>query len=188
MSEQRKNQIKKRQEKNIAQPIGEIVQQPLAQSVGIPAGYAKLLNDLKLRIRTARVKANLSVNRELVLLYWEIGKVILQRQSQEGLRWGCCSVLGRDEEHTTCCRRNGPEMSQMSHPRSLSRYEPLMNHMRHGPGTRNACVSDDKHRLGIYPIRDRGAHEEGQTPHALKRAHKGLKGIIARRAIREQRT
>lgn len=65
---------------------GAIVQQSLAQSVEIPADYAKLLKDLKSRIRTACVKANLSVNMELVLLYWEICKTILQRQLQEG--WG----------------------------------------------------------------------------------------------------
>jgi len=69
--------------KDLAQPVREIVQQPVAQ---LPSGYAELLEGLKKRIREARVKANLSVNRELVLLYWEIGKVILQRQSQEG--WG----------------------------------------------------------------------------------------------------
>ena len=34
-----------------------------------PEGYVKLLDDLKSRIRQARVKAALAVNRELVLLY-----------------------------------------------------------------------------------------------------------------------
>lgn len=46
--------------------------------------YQELLNDLKDRIRNARVRAALSVNRELILLYWQIGKAILERQAQDG--------------------------------------------------------------------------------------------------------
>lgn len=48
--------------------------------------YQALLTDLKQRIRTAQVRAALAVNRELVLLYWGIGKEILARQGEEG--WG----------------------------------------------------------------------------------------------------
>ena len=52
----------------------------------LPQNYNTLLEDLKTRIRQAQVKAALAVNRELVLLYWQIGKDILTRQKQEG--WG----------------------------------------------------------------------------------------------------
>ena len=48
--------------------------------------YENLLNDLKQRIRTAQVKAALAVNKELVLLYWQMRKDILKRQDIEG--WG----------------------------------------------------------------------------------------------------
>jgi predicted nuclease of restriction endonuclease-like (RecB) superfamily len=48
--------------------------------------YPLLLEDLKTRIRTAQVKAALALNRELVLLYWEIGQQILESQRREG--WG----------------------------------------------------------------------------------------------------
>ncbi len=51
-----------------------------------PEGYGKLLDELKSRIQTARVKAALAVNRELVLLYWGIGQDIMARQEREG--WG----------------------------------------------------------------------------------------------------
>ncbi len=44
-----------------------------------PTGYAEFLSDLKGRIRTAQVRAALGVNRELVLLYWQIGQGILDR-------------------------------------------------------------------------------------------------------------
>jgi predicted nuclease of restriction endonuclease-like (RecB) superfamily len=52
----------------------------------LPTGYDDLLQDLKQRIRTARVRAALAVNRELVLLYWSIGRDILQQQAEQG--WG----------------------------------------------------------------------------------------------------
>ena len=52
----------------------------------IPEGYEVFLCDLKKRIRKARLRASLSVNRELVLLYWKIGKDILERQ--RALGWG----------------------------------------------------------------------------------------------------
>lgn len=51
-----------------------------------PAGYADWLADLKGRIHTAQQRATLAVNRELVLLYWQIGRDILARQAQQG--WG----------------------------------------------------------------------------------------------------
>ena len=41
-----------------------------------PAGYAEWLLDLKSRIHTAQQRAALAVNRELVLLYWQIGRDI----------------------------------------------------------------------------------------------------------------
>lgn len=49
-------------------------------------GYPALLEDLKERIRAAQVRAALAANRELVLLYWEIGRRILESQKREG--WG----------------------------------------------------------------------------------------------------
>ena len=47
------------------------------------AGYCELFADLKASIRSAQVHAALSVNRELVLLYWQIGSAILVRQEKE---------------------------------------------------------------------------------------------------------
>jgi predicted nuclease of restriction endonuclease-like (RecB) superfamily len=50
------------------------------------AGYDDFLHDLKERIRAAQVRAALAVNRELILLYWQMGRDILERQRQQG--WG----------------------------------------------------------------------------------------------------
>ena len=51
-----------------------------------PEGYTDWLADLKSRIHTAQQRATLAVNRELVLLYWQIGRDILARQGNQG--WG----------------------------------------------------------------------------------------------------
>lgn len=48
--------------------------------------YAALLNDIKKRIISARIKAARSVNKELITLYWGIGKSITEKQIEQG--WG----------------------------------------------------------------------------------------------------
>jgi predicted nuclease of restriction endonuclease-like (RecB) superfamily len=48
--------------------------------------YRALLTDIKARIRVAQIKASLSVNRELIHLYWDIGELIVSRQRSQG--WG----------------------------------------------------------------------------------------------------
>jgi predicted nuclease of restriction endonuclease-like (RecB) superfamily len=53
---------------------------------GAPDGYAAWLGDLKTRIRTARLRAALAVNAELIGLYWQIGRDILERERRRG--WG----------------------------------------------------------------------------------------------------
>ena len=59
--------------------------QPIALT-DAPAGYAAWLTELKSRIHSAQQRATLAVNRELVLLYWQIGTDILTRQKEQG--WG----------------------------------------------------------------------------------------------------
>lgn len=49
-------------------------------------GYQDWLRTLKDRIRSTQIRAAASVNSELVLLYWHIGREILERQKREG--WG----------------------------------------------------------------------------------------------------
>ncbi|MBP5981553.1 MAG: DUF1016 family protein [Halomonas sp.] len=51
-----------------------------------PEGYTDWLTELKGRIHSAQQRATQAVNRELVLLYWQIGQDILQRQAEQG--WG----------------------------------------------------------------------------------------------------
>ena len=48
--------------------------------------YRDLLADIKVRVRTAQHKAALSANAEMILMYWDIGRMIAARQKREG--WG----------------------------------------------------------------------------------------------------
>lgn len=74
--------------------------------------YQAFLDGLKVRVREARGRAALSANRELVLLYWSIGRDILSRQGLLG--WGAKVIdrLSRD-----LCGEF-PEMKGLS-PRNL---------------------------------------------------------------------
>jgi len=51
-----------------------------------PTDYAELLIEVKERIRSAQYTALRAVNRELVGLYWDIGRMIAEQQKTEG--WG----------------------------------------------------------------------------------------------------
>lgn len=78
----------------------------------VPKGYESFLKELKNRIQHAQLRAALSVNRELVLLYWSIGKDILTRQKEQG--WGA-KVIDR---LAADLRKAFPEMTGFS-PRNL---------------------------------------------------------------------
>ena len=75
-------------------------------------GYAHLLAELKERIRTARLKAAVAVNQELILLYWSVGRDILARQTAEG--WGARVI----DRLAADLQRDFPEMTGLS-PRNL---------------------------------------------------------------------
>jgi hypothetical protein len=49
----------------------------------LPDSYGTLLREIKERIRSAQYAALRAVNRELINLYWEIGRLIVERQSGE---------------------------------------------------------------------------------------------------------
>jgi predicted nuclease of restriction endonuclease-like (RecB) superfamily len=51
-----------------------------------PVDYAQLLAEVKERIRSAQYAALKAVNTELVGLYWDLGRMIVERQEQAG--WG----------------------------------------------------------------------------------------------------
>lgn len=62
---------------------------PSVRSPRLPANrsaYARFVTELKARIESARLSAARSVNRELILLYWDIGRAIVEKQ--QALGWG----------------------------------------------------------------------------------------------------
>lgn len=71
-------------------------------------GYFELLAKIKHQIQHARIKAHLAANKELILLYWNIGKTILDRQKEEG--WGA-KVIDRISSDL---KKEFPEMKGLS--------------------------------------------------------------------------
>lgn len=80
----------------------------MSESLTFSKDYEIFLQPLKSRIAAAQTKAALAVNRELVLLYWQIGQEILERQEKQG--WGAKVVdqLSKD------LRAAFPEMKSFS--------------------------------------------------------------------------
>ena len=68
--------------------------------MGSIVNYTSILSDLKEKILSSQQKAIVSVNKELVLLYWEIGTIILKNQSEKG--WGAKIIdsLSNDLKNT----------------------------------------------------------------------------------------
>jgi predicted nuclease of restriction endonuclease-like (RecB) superfamily len=58
--------------------------------------YQALFSDIKLKIQRSQIKSALAVNSELILLYWEIGKSIAEKQNQEGWSAGIIPRLSKD--------------------------------------------------------------------------------------------
>ena len=48
--------------------------------------YAHFLKEVKYWIQSARISAGRAVNREMILLYWDIGRGIVEKQKELG--WG----------------------------------------------------------------------------------------------------
>jgi predicted nuclease of restriction endonuclease-like (RecB) superfamily len=54
--------------------------------IELPSDYAETLSEIKRRIQQERLRVVLAANSAMVLLYWDIGRMILDRQNHEG--WG----------------------------------------------------------------------------------------------------
>ncbi len=55
-------------------------------AVLITPEYQQFIEDLKVRVTAARISASRAVNRDLILLYWDIGRGIVEKQQTLG--WG----------------------------------------------------------------------------------------------------
>lgn len=50
------------------------------------ADYSAFMKDVKQRIQTAQIKAAVRVNQELLMLYWDLGEQIIEKQREA--QWG----------------------------------------------------------------------------------------------------
>ncbi|MCD6207193.1 MAG: DUF1016 family protein [Methanosarcinales archaeon] len=73
----RKSRGRSREEASFPVPAGK---------TEMPAEYTAVLGELKKRIQSERLRVTLAANSAMVLMYWDIGKVILDRQEHQG--WG----------------------------------------------------------------------------------------------------
>ncbi len=78
----------------------------------LPDGYGEVLAEIKERIRSQRLRAVMAANAALVLMYWDIGRIILDRQAREG--WGA-KVIDRLSHDL---KEAFPDMNGLS-PRNL---------------------------------------------------------------------
>ena len=101
--EQRKSRGQSRGSASFSAPVGRDV---------LPADYTEVLGNIKERIQSERLRVTLAANATMVLLYWDIGTVILDRQKQEG--WGAKVIdrLSHDLKNAF------PDMTGLS-PRNL---------------------------------------------------------------------
>ncbi|TWI75645.1 putative nuclease of restriction endonuclease-like (RecB) superfamily [Desulfobotulus alkaliphilus] len=64
----------------------EVILPVPAAPMELPGDYANFLKQVKHRVKTERLKAVLSANVAQILMYWDIGRDILEKQEQSG--WG----------------------------------------------------------------------------------------------------
>jgi len=76
--------------------------------IKLPNDYDSFLKSLKECVRATQLRASLAVNRELVLLYWGIGRDILARQKEQG--WGARVI----DRLAVDLRREFPEVTGFS--------------------------------------------------------------------------
>ena len=62
----------------------------------VPDGYVEWLTQLKADIRQTQTRAVLAVNSEMIMLYWRIGREIIERQTAQGWGKGIIPKLAAD--------------------------------------------------------------------------------------------
>jgi predicted nuclease of restriction endonuclease-like (RecB) superfamily len=58
--------------------------------------YIAILTEIKQKIQNAQIKASISVNKELIILYWEIGKIINVKQRNSKYGDSIVDMLAKD--------------------------------------------------------------------------------------------
>lgn len=88
--------------------------------------YTRILNDLKEKIRKARVKASIVLNTEMLKLYWEIGHTILLEQGKQG--WGAKVIDTLAEDlRAEFSEFKGLSVRNLKYMRAFAEAWPLFN-------------------------------------------------------------
>lgn len=120
--------------------------------------YIALIKEIKSQIQTSRIKASLAVNRELIFLYFKIGKSILGKEIKEGWGTKITERISRD------LQKSFPEMKGLSHTniRYMKRFAELIcqqsvgksgeSPICHQAGGKLENVSPDVEIIGVSPF------------------------------------
>jgi predicted nuclease of restriction endonuclease-like (RecB) superfamily len=133
--------------------------------------YGQLLSALKERVRSAQLRAGLAVNRELVPLYWQIGKDILE--NQERLGWGAKVVdrLSRDL-HQAFPTMRGFSPRNLKYMRALAEAyteaEFVQQAVAQIPWGHNVRILDRAHDRATRDFYIRGTVEHGWSRDVLE--------------------
>ena len=116
---------------------------PDVDAVAASATYRELIERLKQRIRESQARAARAVNTELVMLYWSIGREIVEKQQTSG--WGD-DIVGRIAQDSA---------ADIGSPRGFSRrnLSTCGDSPRHGP-TAESAISDGTNRLDVASLAD----------------------------------
>ena len=108
--------------------------------------YITLISELKTQIQAARIKASLAVNRELILLYFKIGKSILEKEIEEG--WGTKIT----ERISQDLQKVFPEMKGLSYTniRYMKRFAEMIHQQAAGKLGYEAICQQVAGKLEIY--------------------------------------
>src|SRR5579864_8549765 len=64
--------------------------------IKLNSDYVALITHLKEKVKTTQLKAAMSVNREVIGLYWYIGKKIIEKQKESNWGSGLVETISRD--------------------------------------------------------------------------------------------
>ncbi len=114
--------------------------------------YTAFLTEVKGRIQSARLQAGRAVNRELVMLYWDIGRGIVEKQQVAG--WGEAVV----ERLAADLRAEFPDMRGFSNPNVWRMVQLYSDYS--APGFLSQAVREMK-RMEGKPFLERSVQESG---------------------------
>src|SRR5215470_10977450 len=86
MANKRKPHSKQDERRTLGRQREEALFPMAPPRAGLPDDYVVVLDEIKRRIRQERLRIVMAANSAMVLLYWDIGQMILQRQERAG--WG----------------------------------------------------------------------------------------------------